>query len=119
MPFDLKPCPFCGGSAEVEREGTPRRSCIVACTECGAQLESNETGAGHDWNHRVTPEQAKLAELEEWGEAWTTWHAHALACPVCRPTGGWGPEECEEGVTLRERWTSLEASARVPSVATL
>jgi hypothetical protein len=49
----LKPCPFCGGVANVEREGTSRCSCIVACENCGCRLESNEHGAGYDWNRRV------------------------------------------------------------------
>lgn len=50
----LKPCPFCGAEAEVEREGTSRRSCIVRCIECHCTLESNENGFGHDWNQRAT-----------------------------------------------------------------
>ena len=52
MSENLKPCPFCGGSAEVEREGTSRQSCIVSCTDCGCKLESNETGYGYYWNCR-------------------------------------------------------------------
>jgi len=50
----LKPCPFCGGEAEFEREGTSRQSCIVSCTECGCRLESNEThDSGDSWNTRT------------------------------------------------------------------
>lgn len=48
----LKPCPFCGGEAQVERYGTARASSIVSCSECGCTLESNEQGAGHNWNRR-------------------------------------------------------------------
>lgn len=51
----LLPCPFCGHDAEVEREGTGRQSCIVACTWCGCRLESNESGAGAAWNEREEP----------------------------------------------------------------
>lgn len=52
----LKPCPFCGGEPEVERIGTPRQSCIIACTDCGCRLETNETGdrCGYHWNDRVS-----------------------------------------------------------------
>lgn len=52
---DLLPCPFCGGEAEVERKGTARRSAIVFCEDCGARLESNESGAGRLWNERPDP----------------------------------------------------------------
>lgn len=58
----LKPCPFCGGAAVVEREGTPRQSCIVLCEDCGCRLESNENGAGHDWNQRVADVAVPRAE---------------------------------------------------------
>ena len=50
----LAPCPFCGGEAEFERKGTARQSCIVACTDCGARLETSETwGSGKAWNDRA------------------------------------------------------------------
>jgi len=52
LPNLLNPCPFCSGEAAVEREGTARQSCIVVCTDCGCRLESNEIGAGRDWNRR-------------------------------------------------------------------
>jgi len=50
----LKPCPFCGGAAHFERMGDRRQSCIVACEDCGARLESNEEGdfCGGRWNTR-------------------------------------------------------------------
>jgi len=54
----MKPCPFCGGEAEVIREGTNRASCIVGCSACGCRLESNEIGHGYYWNDRtLTPNQ--------------------------------------------------------------
>jgi len=52
-PVVLKPCPFCGGEAEVQQDGNRRQSCIVACTECGCTLGSNENGYGYHWNMRV------------------------------------------------------------------
>lgn len=54
----LKPCPFCGGNAEVERLGTSRQSMIVACENCGARMESGDV-AGMTaperwaWNRRA------------------------------------------------------------------
>lgn len=51
---DLCPCPFCGGAAEFERRGTPRQSCIVVCSECGAKHESGDTwNSGYSWNQRA------------------------------------------------------------------
>ncbi len=46
-------CPFCGGDAQVDREGAARQSAIVGCTECHCQLESNEIGSGNAWNTRA------------------------------------------------------------------
>ena len=58
MPLvELMPCPFCGGYAEFERMGGPRNSCVVACTDCGCRLETNESwpNSGKQWNIRVPP----------------------------------------------------------------
>jgi Lar family restriction alleviation protein len=54
---ELLPCPFCGGEAEFEREGTNRRSCIVRCRNCGARHESSDEGkrSGGSWNTRAAP----------------------------------------------------------------
>ncbi len=49
----LRPCPFCGGEAEVVRLGTSRQSCTVACTDCSCTLDSNELGFGGAWNRQV------------------------------------------------------------------
>lgn len=56
-PAALAHCPFCGGAAYFERFGTPRASCVVACEDCGASLETNETPpfCGSAWNRRVSP----------------------------------------------------------------
>ena len=54
VPRELKPCPFCGGKAEIEQVGTPRKSTIYRCTDCSCSLETGETfnhGAG--WNERA------------------------------------------------------------------
>jgi Lar family restriction alleviation protein len=53
-PSYLKPCPFCGGKAEIERLGDGRRSTIYSCTDCGCSLETGETFAhGAMWNRRT------------------------------------------------------------------
>lgn len=65
----LKPCPFCGSEAEIERLGDSRRSTIYQCTSCGCSLETGEEwGHGGDWNKRAmlsaspTTEQGDLVE---------------------------------------------------------
>ena len=53
MSEKLKPCPFCGGKADVERMGTHRASMIISCTNCGCSLESGETSLEKcNWNDR-------------------------------------------------------------------
>lgn len=61
----LLPCPFCGDEAEVERYGTPRQSCIVACTNCGCRLSSNENGAGRAWNQRALSPPSEAGTKEK------------------------------------------------------
>lgn len=59
----LKPCPFCGGEAELERAGDRRQSTIYACLHCSCRLETpEEWGYGTDWNIRAP--DARIAELE-------------------------------------------------------
>ena len=61
MAEKLKPCPFCGGTdIEVQRAGTSRQSCIVACEQGGALIESTEIGYGGSWNDRAEPEEHVL-----------------------------------------------------------
>lgn len=52
-PTTLLPCPFCGGKAVVERKGTAKQSCIIACESCGCRLETGEVWSmGDRWNTR-------------------------------------------------------------------
>jgi Lar family restriction alleviation protein len=55
MQIELKPCPFCGGKASLERAGDRNYSCIVACTECSCAIETCEEGleCGKKWNERA------------------------------------------------------------------
>ena len=69
MQAELKPCPFCGGEAEIERAGTRAVSMIIACTECGGRMESGDevgrTDPRHwNWNMRSLPTPADCAKLE-------------------------------------------------------
>jgi len=50
----LKPCPFCGEEAEIQRYGTSRVSTIVTCMGCGTSKECGEEfNHGRDWNDRT------------------------------------------------------------------
>lgn len=55
----LKPCPFCGGEAKVQRFP---RNYSVYCTECGARTMSfkpTEEEAVEDWNRRVSDDERR------------------------------------------------------------
>lgn len=52
---ELKPCPFCGGKAQIERYGNNRQSMQIRCEDCGCFLETGETWIDENchWNKRV------------------------------------------------------------------
>ena len=54
MPNELKPCPFCGGEAEVTYDDTPVRI-IVMCTSCEVRTDwfYNRDTVINLWNMRV------------------------------------------------------------------
>ena len=63
MSEELKPCPFCGESASIERYGTNRFSTIISCDWCGCSHESSEVfNHGQEWNTRHNP---IIEELEK------------------------------------------------------
>lgn len=55
----LKPCPFCGETASIERYGNHRVSTIYQCDHCSCRLETGEVwDHGKVWNHRTDPEKS-------------------------------------------------------------
>ena len=53
----LKPCPFCGGTAEIKRRGTARMSMLIGCVDCHAEVESGDVCGltaveNYKWNMR-------------------------------------------------------------------
>lgn len=66
----LRPCPFCGSEAQIEKIGTARQSMIIACTNCGARVESGDVRGLTDpqawaWNIRDKRELAAEREARE------------------------------------------------------
>lgn len=113
MSDPLKPCPFCGGDNYVIRYGTGRQSALVGCINCNCTLESNEVGAGQQWDTRALDADsyragleaaaAKLNELaEKQSSRWVALEYRVIAgtilkLPVpqsAKPTGG---EQAERG----------------------
>lgn len=58
----LKPCPFCGGKAEmlINEYNDSRKEYLVACTECDGMVErwrETEKEAVEQWNRRVSDKE--------------------------------------------------------------
>ena len=56
----LLPCPFCGRKPEIERPGSVQASMIIACSNCGARVESGDVmgltkPSDFRWNRRREP----------------------------------------------------------------
>ena len=65
---ELKPCPFCGGEAEVERYGYRNQSHIVSCMDCGCRIESGDVEPfwNSSWNKRFGIVDEKLLNKALW-----------------------------------------------------
>lgn len=58
----LLPCPFCGGSAHIERVGDRSKSTIYQCDDCCCSLETGEEwDHGRAWNRRAPSPQPQAA----------------------------------------------------------
>ena len=68
MMSDLKPCPFCGGNANIIAypEFDPKRKVYVQCEKCGISTRMKDTPkeAFEAWNRRVE-RTAKAENLRE------------------------------------------------------
>ena len=73
MSNELKPCPFCGGSAVIDSMGTGRASMKISCEDCGASVESGDTWIDENsaWNTRaeIDSEQEQRDKLERHNES--------------------------------------------------
>lgn len=56
--MELKPCPFCGGKAEIRRDHELERMYVVVCTNCptdvGRMWFWKKQDAINAWNRRAT-----------------------------------------------------------------
>lgn len=66
MSVELKPCPFCGGTASIVQPGTRRQSCVVECDSCGLSHDSGDEGehCGKSWNRRDGDRAIEAAAIE-------------------------------------------------------
>jgi hypothetical protein len=99
MTDKLKPCPFCGGSARIQRNGNYRVSMQIGCDNCGAFLESGDVVGltdfnSYKWNQRHPDNQRRIAEMTAMMEEAITIFDRYLNVP--------------ESVALRKRWESFK-----------
>lgn len=84
----LKPCPFCGHAAEIERQGDRRQSTIYACTSCGCSLETGEEwGFGAQWNKRAALDERGGGEAEDHPNKHPVWIDRLRGCQHCGALG--------------------------------
>jgi Lar family restriction alleviation protein len=68
---ELKPCPFCGGKAEIQQFANPQNYYCVRCTDCGCSTDGyrrsktesteaeNKAANAAAWNRRTEPENVE------------------------------------------------------------
>lgn len=67
--FGLKPCPLCGGQAEVARltQGPEELTAVIKCTDCGLTLEwETDVRVGISRTGSRTVVKAGLDPIEAW-----------------------------------------------------
>ena len=63
MKIELKPCPFCGGGAEMRQFANPKNFYCVVCNKCGCGTD------GHRVNcYKGTDAENKKANAEVWNK---------------------------------------------------
>lgn len=81
--FGLKPCPLCGGEAEVVRltQGPEELTAVIKCTDCGLTLDwHTEIKVGVSRSGKRTAVKASLDPIE----AWNRRQPNCDACTYCR-----------------------------------
>jgi len=82
VPRELKPCPFCGGEADLKGTAGDYPDWFVQCTECHASVDVFGPGAVHHWNDRKLPAAQPQGEPVAWQyrvsagpqTGWSLWH---------------------------------------------
>lgn len=67
--YELKPCPFCGGQAYLERNsrafmyGKSTRVAYVRCVDCEARSGKYDVA---DYGHTSKSQEAERAAVDQW-----------------------------------------------------
>ena len=128
MNADLKPCPFCGETNVIFREGSTFRWWLAECGECGAtssevRRQSAGDGANEEWDAAARVDalrewntRADAAEVEAMRAAWSE-----LRNEIVESIGGYTPTNpWEDGFAFADRQTldSMDRiAAKVPGLA--
>jgi len=102
----LKPCPFCGGTAEIKRRGTARMSMLIGCVDCHAEVESGDVCGvtaveNYKWNMRKP-----LAKQEHTDDLAVNRFSEAMKKKLSKKRkagrSGWDdPEQCSIDFLIR------------------
>ena len=92
MNKELKPCPFCGGKAQLDHDGLADYS-YVRCMECHARTREITVASYHCsddkaielWNHRADVLENVKGEWEHWGSPFSDESEviDTIVCSVC------------------------------------